>query len=400
LLLTFKFRLYPNCAEEQRLLWTLEQCRLVYNRLLEEFNKGELGFFDLKRQIPLFRLEIPSLATIYSRPLYDQAWRLRYNIHTLARFRSEGRNVGNLRFKAKGSFKSFTYDRGFKFEEMEGRFSLLRLSMIGSIPIRLHRPIRGHPKTVTVKRHSSGKWFAYVVADEGSQATPVTGRHAVGIDVGLQALAVDSDGGVIENPKTMKRILKRLRREKRRLSRKEFRSKNWEKQRVIVARSYERATNQRNDFLHKIARYYAENYDIIVTENLQIRSMLRHRSLGEAIADASWGTLNRMIAYKAENAGKVFVQCDPRGTSVNCSMCGAPVPKDLQERSHICDHCGFATTRDHNAALNILAKGLVELGSGRPELTLVDIRPLHKLKPMQAGWMKQEWNDASRRTTS
>jgi len=161
-------------------------------------------------------------------------------------------------------------------------------------------------------------------------------------------------------------------------------------QRSDISKAYEKVVNQRTDFLHKISRYYVDNYDLIVTEKLMVKNKIRCHSLSRSISDASWGTLNQFISYKAENAGKRFVQCAPSYSSINCSNCGHRVYKPLKERLHSCPTCGISISRDYNASRNILMKGLEKVGSGRPELTLADIRPLHQLELMQAGWRKQE----------
>jgi putative transposase len=159
------------------------------------------------------------------------------------------------------------------------------------------------------------------------------------------------------------------------LSKKQRGSRNREKQRIVVARQYEKVQNQRNDFQHKLARNYVNDYDLIVTEKLNPSEMVQDRHLSRSISDAAWSSLNQKIAYKAENAGKLFVQVDARGTSQACPTCGRVEKKFLNQRTHDCP-CGFHTSRDHAASLVILDKGLEKVRSERPELTLVDREPL------------------------
>jgi putative transposase len=174
------------------------------------------------------------------------------------------------------------------------------------------------------------------------------------------------------------------------LSKKQKESNNREKQRVIVARQYEHVSNQRNDFQHKLSREYVDNYDLVVTEKLGIGNMVKNRKLARSISDAAWGSLNQKFAYKAENAGKLFVQVDPRNTSQTCPRCGAVAKKSLSQRTHDCP-CGYKDTRDHASSLVILERGLRKVRSERPELTLLDIRPLQTpASALQVGWMKKE----------
>jgi putative transposase len=227
--------------------------------------------------------------------------------------------------------------------------------------------------------------------EDGNGADEVTViDSAVGIDVDLEQYAVDSDGHEIENPHWLKSSLKRLRREQRKLIRKEKGSKNREKQRIIVAQTHERVQNQRNDFQHKLARSYVDEYDLIVTEKLQPGNMVRDHKLARNISDAAWSAFNQKIAYKAERAGKLFVQVDARGTSQTCPTCGRVEVKTLSQRTHDCP-CGFRTGRDHASSLVVLDRGTRKVRPERPELTLVDRRPLHgSANSMQAGWLKQE----------
>jgi putative transposase len=164
--------------------------------------------------------------------------------------------------------------------------------------------------------------------------------------------------------------LERIRILQRKLSKKDKDSKNREKARVRLAKAYERLVNQRDDFLHKLSNFYANNYNIIFVEDLRIQNLVRNRNLAQKILDASWGKFFKLLSYKAESAGGMVVKKNPRGTTQNCSNCGGEVPKTLSERIHRCPHCGVELDRDYNAALNILKAGL-----GRPEEP-VEMRPL------------------------
>jgi putative transposase len=198
----------------------------------------------------------------------------------------------------------------------------------------------------------------------------------VGIDVGLSNFITDSDGVQIENPKFYKKMMTKIKKEHRILSRKEKGSNNRMKQKVKLARIYERLENRHDDFLHKVSRYYVNNYDVICFEKLNIKGMIKNHNLAQGITNASWGKLIRMIAYKAENAGRQGIPVDPRGTTQRCARCGNVVYKGLADRQHECS-CGFAVHRDYNSALNILRQGL-------PEFTPVENRPLHQLARVPA----------------
>jgi len=376
-MLAYKFRLYPNKEEERKLLWTKEVCRQTYNKFLELYCSGEHDRFKLQALLPVWKESDMDLRGVHSKVLQYELHRLFANLKALNELKKRGRRAGKLRFKGQNHFKTITYNQsGFRLEPKNKKFSFLHLSKIGDIPIRMHRAVEGNIKGVTIKHTASGKWFAYLLVDDGNGTNELPVIHdAVGIDVGLEYYAVDSDGQEVENPRYLKRELNKLRREQRRLSRKQKGSKNWNKQRIIVAKTYERACDQRNDFQHKLSRQYVDDHDLIVTEKLDIKDLIESGHLTRSTIDAAWSSFNQKLAYKAESAGKLFVQVDARGTSQTCPACGRVEAKTLSQRIHDCP-CGFSASRDHTSSLVILDRGLRKVRSERPELTLVDTRPL------------------------
>ena len=229
----------------------------------------------------------------------------------------------------------------------------MHLTNIGRLKLFLSRPIEGKIKTVTIKRNSTGKWFVSFSCDEVQpKSFPVTGA-GIGIDVGIKSFAVDSEGKITENPKFLKRSLAKLRAKQRTLSRRHKGSHRRRLARLAVARLHEKISNQRKDFLHKVANHYIRNYKYIAVEDLNISGMIRNKHLSRSIADSSWGQFFSLLSYKAEEAGRVLVKVNPKGTSQRCSGCGETVPKKLSERIHCCQNCGLVLDRDENAAINI-----------------------------------------------
>jgi putative transposase len=167
---------------------------------------------------------------------------------------------------------------------------------------------------------------------------------AVGLDVGVKHFLFDSDGRQIENPKFYERSLERIQKVHRVLSKKKNCSKNRAKAKVRLARAYEKVVNQRDDFLHKLSRFYVNYYGVIAIEDLNVTAMVRNRAFAGRILDASWSKFFAMLSYKAENAGRILVKVNPKGTS--------------QEYKH------GELDRDYNASLNVLERGLA--GLGRP----------------------------------
>ncbi|MEM3832113.1 MAG: transposase [Thermoprotei archaeon] len=144
-------------------------------------------------------------------------------------------------------------------------------------------------------------------------------KNVVGLDVGIKHFLTDSDGRQIENPRFYEKTLRRIRVLQHWLSRKKKGSKNREKQKIKLAKTYEKLVNQRNDFLHKLSRFYVDNYDVICVEKLNIKNMVRNHNLAQKILDASWGKFLQLLEYKAESAGVRVVKVNPRGTSEGLS---------------------------------------------------------------------------------
>jgi len=375
------------------MLWTKEVCRRAYNRFLHLYNSGEQDWVALQALLPVWKAADSDFEGVYSKLLQYELHRLFSNISAMEEMRRRGRKIGKLRFKGQRHFKTFSYNQsGFKIIQKNKKFGFLHLSKIGDIPMRLHREIAGHIKGITIKHAASGKWYANIIVDNGTCAPEITLiNRSIAIDVGLTTYIVDSDANEVENPRHLKQALKKLRREQRRLGRCQKDSINREKQRIVVARQYERVKNRREDFQHKLARHYVNGYDLVVTERLSINKMIKDYRYAGSISDAAWKSLNHKIAYKAENAGKLFVQVNPRNTSQLCSKCGVIVPKTLAQRVHRCPNCGIILGRDYNSSLVILERGLQKIRSERPEFTLADNRPLCGTRsPVQVDWLKQE----------
>ena len=378
----FRFRIYPNKEEEGRLLNTMLQCRKMYNMLLAEANKHKLPKMgELQAKIPIWKKEDPSLATAYSQCLAYEKDKLFHNIWGLAATKKRKKGRGKLRFKSEARFSSFRYPqyphKGWKILETNTRLKRLHLSKIGDIPICISREIVGNMKTVTIKHAPSGKWYATITTRiDKIPAEKTTSARTVGIDLGIPYFATDTSGLEVPNPMYLKKDLKKMRRADRRLKRKQPGSNNYKKQQLERAKMHEKVANRRTDFMHKLSRYYVDNYDIIITEDLNIKDMLSkaYPSTKRGIQDSPWYKFNRMLAYKAEGAGCTHIMVRPQFTSQLCSRCGTLVPKGLRTRKHECPKCGYYAGRDYNASQNILQRGLGKVGLPKPEHTPMDTK--------------------------
>lgn len=377
--ITYKFRLYPNKKQEEKLLWTLEKCRETYNFLLSELQQQKvINRGQIQGIIPDMKICDPELKDVYSKTLQYECYRLFSNLRALSNLKKNGKKIGGLRFKGEGWFKTFTYNQsGFKIIKTDKRLDRLHLSKIGSIPIRIHRSIRGKVKQITLKRYNSGKWYALISAENKQKKIkkkPLI--TAIGIDLGTKHFTMDNNGVSTKHPLFLKKSLDKLAKEQRRLAKKKKNSKNRLKQRVKVARIYERVVNQRDNFLHQLSRRYVNKYDCIAVEDLDIKGLVNISYNPRNMLDASWNRLTQMLSYKAENAGKMVVKVEPRGTTQMCSKCDKEVKKELWVRQHKCPYCKLEIDRDYNSAKNILKLGLQKIGQELSDFKPVEIEPL------------------------
>ena len=347
IVITHKFRLYPTKEQEEKLLFILEQCRWLYNKLLSIINKGKkMPQIKMQSLLPKLKEEHPELKEVNAKSLQMVVFMLNNNLKALAELKKKGRKIGKLRYKKYGKFKSFILNQsGFKLIRTGNRFDRLYISKVGEVPIRMHRSVEGRIKQVIIKRYGSGAWFALLCVEEAEPSKKEIER-VIGIDLGIRSFLTDSDGRVIENPRFYERDLERLRIEHRKLSRKERHSKNYLKQLRRLCKIYEKIERKRDDFLHKLSRFYVDNYDLIVVEALKIENMKRNHNLSTQISDASWSKFLRFLSYKAASAGKTVMKVSPRGTSEGLSW-DDPL-------------------RDYISAWRILERGLEKLGQGLP----------------------------------
>ena len=216
-------------------------------------------------------------------------------------------------------------------------------------------------KRVRIVRRADGYYAQFCLGVDRKEHRPSTGS-IVGLDMGLTHLWTDSNGNVLKNPRSLKQAEKALKRTQRRLARKLKGSQNRKKAIKKLARKHLKVSRQRKDFAIKSARALYQSNDLVVIEDLQVRNMLKNHRLAKAISDAGWSQLRQWLEYFSKVYSKAFVAVPPHYTSQDCSGCGLRGFKPLSERWHSCE-CGVELDRDHNAARNILSKGLELIGT-------------------------------------
>lgn len=372
---SYKFRLYPTNTQELRLNDAIDSCRMLYNDFIFEsrlaYKEGyKINFDELQRMIPY----MISKDNVYSKAAQMVLWQFYNNLKVLSSLSKKGTRIGKLRFKPKSRYNSINYNQsGFKILPD----NTIKLSKIGKIKCVIHRKIQGKIKEIHVKKEITGAWYAIAVCEnEYKNTCSLLRNKIIGIDVGINNYCYDSDGHVIKHPQILRNSEEKLKRSQRKLSRKIKGSFNRFKQNLRLAKIHQKIKYQRNDFLHKVSRYYVDSYDTIFVEDLKIQNMVKNHHLSKSISDSSWNSFFQKLEYKAANAGILFAKVAPHGTSQSCSNCGRIVKKTLAIRTHNCPYCGLVIDRDYNASLNIKQRGIDSLPTGCREVTPLERTPL------------------------
>jgi len=358
----FKYRLYPTKPQVKDLERTLELCRELYNAALQErrdaYKKAgkSVGLYQQKRYLPQIREELPQYKRVHSQVLQDVLHRVDKAFQGFfRRLKAKKGKAGYPRFKGKGRYDSFTFPQagatGVKLQKDGKRVPIYG---IGSVKIKLHRPLEGRVKTATIKREGE-HWYIVFVCEVEPRPLPPNDQ-AIGIDLGTNPnFLITSEGEMVEAPRYFQKAQAKLATAQRSLARKKKGSNRRKKARLKVAKLHRKIANQRRDFHHKVARKLVNRYGTIVHEDLNVQALSRSY-VAKGIHDAGWAQFLAILAYKAAEAGRRVIKVDPKYTSQDCPVCGHREKKPLWVRVYTCPQCGTLLHRDVAAAQNILAK--------------------------------------------
>ena len=359
-----RYRLYPTRKQDAALLETLERLRELYNASLQQRREAyrkqgvTVSAYTQMRELAAVREVRPEYVEIHTHLLQDAITRLDRAYRAFFRRCKAGEKPGFPRFKGRGRYRTFTFkdaknNNGVRLVAGEKR---VKLAGIGNVKVKLHRPIVGRIKQVSVTLSGDGHWYVAFACDEvPGKSLPTTGK-SVGIDVGITTFAALSDGTMVSNPRPYEVAQRRLARAQRIVSRRKRGSKRRRRAGALLAKQHDRVRRVRLDFHHKTALDIVRRFDSIAVEDLNVKGLAQMR-LAKQVHDAAWAQFARILESKAESAGRGFFRVDPRGTSQVCSGCGATVRKGLAVRVHHCPECGLVEDRDINAAKNVLRRG-------------------------------------------
>ena len=389
MILTYCYRIKPSAEQEAMMLHTLELLRRHWNYALGQ----RLDWLRRTRcQIDRCSIwgepigEIPFKVDYYTQqsdlketkvllPEYKDIWAESQQVN-LQRLKKawerwmipdkKGKRGGRPRFKKSGELRSFVYPRincpkaGATLID-----GILKLSKIGEMPVIMHRPLPDGfvLKTCAIVKRADGWYCAISMQDETVPLKlPLDEiKVSTGIDVGCEKFLTTASGISVSVPQFYRKAQSKLARAQRKLARQEKGSKSWINTHNRIALLHLHVARCRKEFHYSVAHWLCKQYDLIAFEHLNIRGLARTK-LAKSILDCAWGAFLQILQAVAVKRGKLTVECDAKGTSIECSSCGERVKKDLSIRVHNCPSCHLEIDRDWNSGINLLKRGLKTVG--------------------------------------
>ncbi len=387
---TYKFRIYPNKEQIAFLDEQIGYNRFVYNFFLErtinlfKIHNIKFNHYESKKILPLLKKGFPFLLNANSQSLQASL----KNLDTAFRNFFQGR-AKFPNFKKKINTNSIEIPQHFTIDDNLLYIPKLKLPL----KIKLHRKVHESVKSIKLTKTPSCKYYVNMLVEKDFALLPKNNKVS-GIDLGLKDFAIittgsslsDKQSEKVANPKYFVKSQKKLIKLSRQLDRKQHKrskqdkttaSKNYVKFNNKISNLYEKVTNQRNDFLHKLSSRMVIDSQVITLEDLNIKRMVKNGHLSKSISDVSWYKFVSMLEYKAAWYGRQIFKVNRfYPSSKTCSKCGY-INKDLKlsDREWICPDCNTIHDRDINASINLFLEGLKQIGKGLAEFTPAEYAP-------------------------
>lgn len=368
----YKYRIYPNDTQQKLIQSTFGCVRWVYNYFLSERirlyseNKTRTNFYEECVKLTELKTQNQWLKEPDKNALQCALKDLSNAYERFFCGLEKNKRVGFPKFKKKKSSKK-TYrtwnNNGRSIRTDSGSIYLPKLKRVKA---KIHRelPIGCRVISACVSQTTSGKYFASIMIEkEIAQDNAILNvDNSIGLDYSSPHFYVDSEGNIADMPHFFREEESKLAREQRKLSRMVRGSKNYEKQKIKIAKIYERISNRRNDWQQKESATIANRYDIVCVEGINYRSLEMNRHISKSTKDNSFGQFRYMLKYKMEEKGKMLITIDKWfPSSKKCRFCGEINSNlDIKQRYWECS-CGASIDRDVNAAINIRNEGIKSL---------------------------------------
>jgi putative transposase len=366
-MLVLEFKAYGKTEQFKAVDEAIRICQFIRNKSIRLWmDGGAKSWFDLSKYCAIWAKEFDfanKLGAMARQASAERAWASISRFYDNCKKGVKGKKVG---------YPSFQKDcRSVEYKTNSWKLSVDCKSItftdkcgIGKLKLKGTRDLGFYQvdqiKRVRLVKRADGYYVQFCVQADRLEVLPSAGK-TVGLDMGLKEFYTDSDGVAVENPRFLRKGETKLKRSQRLVSRKVKGSANRRKARVILGKRHLKISRQRKDHAIKLARCVITSNDVVVYEDLRVSNMVKNHCLAKSISDASWYQFRVFLEYFGKVFGRITIAVNPAYTSQECSSCGAIVKKSLSTRSHVCK-CGCEMDRDHNAAINILNRGISTTG--------------------------------------
>ncbi|MDJ0681951.1 MAG: RNA-guided endonuclease TnpB family protein [Xenococcaceae cyanobacterium MO_167.B52] len=356
----YNYRIYPKSHQLEPLAKAFGCARVVWNDALWLYKKASIEGQPIPKDVDKLVItqakktkerewlaEVSNIVLQQSFRDLQTAWN---NYFSSLNGKRKGQPVGKPKFKKKQSRQAIRFRKGgFRVHSQS-----VKLAKIGHIPMVVSRSLPSEPSSVTIIKDCAGRYFASFVV-EISQPIPQQTTKSIGIDLGLTHFAILSSSEKIENPRLHKKMLRKIKKANRRLSRARKDSNRRKKRQLRLAKLHAKVKDQRTDFLHKLTTRLVRENQMLAVEDLNVSGMVKNRKLSRAISDAGWSKFKTMLAAKCDKYGRDLTIVDRWfASSQVCSCCGqSGGKKELDLREWTCLFCNTVHDRDINAAENL-----------------------------------------------
>lgn len=363
--LRYRYRAYPNKQQRQQLEQIFGCTRVVYNDAINLSQKHyketgkSLSAFSLTKLVITQAKQTPEREWLSNSPytcLNISVQNFGIAMKNTFRKLKQGQPGGFPQYKKKSSRQSAS----FQLQNARLIGNKVKFTSLGSIKFNKSRELPSEYKTVTIIKESDNKYYISFTVEDSRIIEDTDNTNVIGLDLGISSLITTNIGETYDNPKYLKKAQKQLRKANQDLSRKQKGSNRREKAKLTLAKKHKRVANLRRNNLDQITKELINNNQVIVIEDLDVKSMNKTKGMSKLLADVSFGTLRSMLEYKCELYGRQLVVIDRYFPSSQlCSVCDFRIGKlALNIRSWICPECSSELDRDQNAAQNLVNEAL------------------------------------------